>query len=670
VLNGFESIGDGQRAVDWLIKKYLHGELRNIGTKRECTSFGGSFELLSRAEAYVDGCKPAGVGCRNNSAFSIAGNLHALIGSDGERLGDTDVYSLLRRWNTRNAEPLSDRELQQSAINGRKNGSPPADKPPKNREPVDNGFTPKSTVNRKACDTTPEIPGKSEVLSQKSKTESKNPATPELHEFMPFPSEALPYPLSEFVRQAAVAMCCDESFIAMPLLAGLSAAIGTSYGLLIKRGWVVPSIIWSVVVAESGSGKSSPQRLALKPLHDRQRRLVKEYDEAFAEFERLDEIYQRDLANFKKAKDESVGPPVPPAEPICERVVVNDTTIEALGKRLKDNPRGVLCASDELSGWFGGFNKYSKGKGGDESKWLEFFNSQTSIIDRSSASRPLVIEKASVSITGTIQPAILRKCLTADYKASGLAARLLFAMPPRMQKRWTEDEVEELIEDEVAGVFDSLFKLELKVEEDGNLSTNLIRLEPTAKRLFVSYYNRHNREQQQLDGDLYAAYSKLEEYAARFALVIHCVRHALGQTSYLTELDCDSMSAGIQLCEWFKNEAKRVYAVLSESELASENRKLLNWLGAQEQPVAIRDFYRAHRMDAEQAELLLQQFVEAELGEWVNFPPTEQGGRPFRKFKVKSLRHNPKNPRENGGSVTNTEIDSENLPPLAQVWMP
>lgn len=128
--DGFESIGDGQAAVDWLIEKHLQGVERATGERRLQPAVCGSFELLGRAESYVDSCEAGRKGNLRNSAFNISGHLHSLIGHSGERLTDTDVYSMLRRWNARNSDQLRDDELQEAAVNGRKNGTPPADKPP------------------------------------------------------------------------------------------------------------------------------------------------------------------------------------------------------------------------------------------------------------------------------------------------------------------------------------------------------------------------------------------------------------------------------------------------------------------------------------------------------------------------------------------------------------
>ncbi|QDV23035.1 DUF3987 domain-containing protein [Aureliella helgolandensis] len=522
-------------------------------------------------------------------------------------------------------------------------------------------------------DTTPLNPGKSEVSSPNTKTKSENHVIPELVEFAPFPTDALPGALPEFIRQGARAACCDESFIALPLLAGLASAVGNSTALAVKRNWTAPSILWCVVIAESGSGKSAPQRLALSPLRARQRKLVREYDLAYEAYAKELEIYSKASADFKKAKPGAMEPPDPPIAPVCKRVLVDDTTVEALGKRLSENPRGLLCASDELSGWFSSFSRYKSGKSSDEPKWLEFYGAQMSVIDRAASKRPIVIDRASVSLTGTIQPGILRGHLTADHKASGLAARLLFAMPPRIVRRWTEDEIAEHIEESVSDIYESLLSLELNIDEEGEAKPYFCRLAPDAKRVFVKYYDRHNRESQALDGDLFAAYSKLEEVAARIALVIHCIRHALGETADRSHVDLDSMASGIQIVEWFKSEARRVYGVLQESQAATENRSLIQWLSAQSEPVTAREFYRANRSSVEScehADALLTSFANADLGSWQETPPSELGGRPTRKFILTKLGHNPLNPWENEGSVQDSLEDEPESPVYGEPWQP
>ena len=98
-----------------------------------------------------------------------------------------------------------------------------------------------------------------------------------LDEFIPFPVDELPPVLTEFSREVAAAVGCDESYPAMVCLAACSAAIGTSRQLCVKYGWFVPPVIWTILVGESGTQKSPPFRMAMAPLKNRQERDADSY---------------------------------------------------------------------------------------------------------------------------------------------------------------------------------------------------------------------------------------------------------------------------------------------------------------------------------------------------------------------------------------------------------
>jgi hypothetical protein len=86
-----------------------------------------------------------------------------------------------------------------------------------------------------------------------------------------------------------------------------------------------------------------------------------------------------------------------------------------------------------------------------------------------------------------------------------------------------------------------------------------------------------------------AAWSKLEEYAARLALVVHFIRWAAGDVADESRLDLASMNAGIVLAKWFKHEARRVYAMLDESDAERDQRRLVEWIGRKGGTVTARE---------------------------------------------------------------------------------
>jgi len=63
-----------------------------------------------------------------------------------------------------------------------------------------------------------------------------NPAA----DWQPFPVDALPHPLREYVETAAEAIDCDPVFIALPLLSGLASAVGNARVVRLKRKWTEP----------------------------------------------------------------------------------------------------------------------------------------------------------------------------------------------------------------------------------------------------------------------------------------------------------------------------------------------------------------------------------------------------------------------------------------------
>ena len=80
---------------------------------------------------------------------------------------------------------------------------------------------------------------------------------------------------------------------------------------------------------------------------------------------------------------------------------------------LDANPRGLLQKRDELSGWLGGFDKYSEGN--EAAQWLEFHSGNSIRIDRKGGEKKTIyIPRALVSVTGTIQEPVLRNLLAVD----------------------------------------------------------------------------------------------------------------------------------------------------------------------------------------------------------------------------------------------------------------
>lgn len=485
--------------------------------------------------------------------------------------------------------------------------------------------------------------------------------------FRPFPIDALPDPIRGFVDAAARSIGCDPSFVALPLLTAIAAAIGNTRRLELKRAWLVPPILWVAIVGESGTAKTPSFVLAIRPVHERQLKAMERDTEAIKQYEADLARWEKDIAVWMREKDTTSDPPQKPAPPQAERFIVSDTTVEALAPILLANPRGLLLAREELAGWIGSFDRYAcKGKAGaDAANWLSMFNAGSIISDRKTRIPPTIsVSQAAVCVCGGIQPAILQRALGTELRESGLAARLLVSWPPRKAKQWTEADIDPSAEAELAQLLDRLYEMQPTVGDDGKPRPKVVRLSADAKAAWIAYFNAHNVEQADMAGDMAAAWSKLEEYAARLALVIHFIRWAANDVNLKSPdiVDVASMNAGITLAMWFKHEARRVYSMLEESDTERDQRRLLDWIGRKNGMVTAREVQQGCRWLKEpgEAETALEGLVRAGRGIWEQ-SPAGQRGQPTRRFKlstVSTVYGNTDFPKENSNTVDVDRVDS------------
>jgi len=497
---------------------------------------------------------------------------------------------------------------------------------------------------------------------KQTKGKGKPAAAPSVEPYRPFPVDMLPGVAQRFVNEGAKALGCDASFIALPLLAELASAIGNSRRIRLKASWTEPPVLWCVIVGDSGTLKSPAFDLALRPIRLRQKRAMKQYKQALAEHAEAMEQFDDDLKAWRKAKPDERGErPKEPEQPTCERLWCSDTTVEALADRLSIAPRGLLVARDELAGWLGSFNQYKQGQGGDVAHWLEMHRAGALLVDRKTGDKTTIhVDRAAVGIAGGIQPDTLRRCLTPEFFDNGLAARLLLAMPPKRVKRWTEADIAVKTLNAVGTLFTELLSFQPSTDIDGEPEPADIGLTDGAKDVWVRFYNDHAQQQAELAGELSAAWSKLEGYAARLALVVHCIRQASKDGVNPWHADEQSMAAGVALAEWFGHEAKRVYAMLAESQDDREARELLNWVKQRGGQVTVRELthgLRRYRGNAEQAEADLERLAEAKLGRWQTVRQNPTGGRQPRIFHLLNVTESCEPDAVTGVTVTETRVN-------------
>lgn len=364
----------------------------------------------------------------------------------------------------------------------------------------------------------------------------------------PFPLLALPATCRWMAEEGSLAHSVDPAFFAVPMLPILAGCIGNSRAVLVKEGWLEPSVIWAGVVAHSGVGKSPPLRQLLQPIQEREQALDRRYAQ-----ECMD--YQQAIAD--RGKDKEI--PLPP-RPVRRGLLVQDATWEALASRLEANPRGLLMVQDELAGWFKSFNKYRTGD--DREKWLSHYDASAIRVDRKGQQglgpSQVSVARAAVSVVGTVQPRIAAECTQGSSEDSGLSARFRLALPPSRPAVWSDKAISEAVRTGWKQVVEGLLDLSFEPES----GPKLIRLSPAAQALFIQYHDHNGLVAHEAgcsgSEGLASELAKLRGYAARLALILEMARAAeSGDAERVEEVGDESMRSSIEITEWFEREARR-----------------------------------------------------------------------------------------------------------------
>jgi len=187
-----------------------------------------------------------------------------------------------------------------------------------------------------------------------------------------------------------------------------------------------------LIVAEPGGGKTPAINAIVAPL----KRIEDEWQAEDASRAVAHELAMKIYAKREKTYLEKFntlttldqGPemprsdaPVAPPKPQRRRILVSDTTIEALMDVLNDNPRGVLNVQDETMGFIAGFDAYRNGSAGkDRAFWLQTDNGGSYSVDR--VGKRFHVPNLGAGFIGGIQPGKLRE-IAAGLSTDGFIQR-------------------------------------------------------------------------------------------------------------------------------------------------------------------------------------------------------------------------------------------------------
>jgi hypothetical protein len=194
---------------------------------------------------------------------------------------------------------------------------------------------------------------------------------------------------------------------------------------------------------------------------------------------------------------------------------------------------------------------------------------------------------------------------------SGLAARLLLAMPPTVAGRWRRQDISAAAEKGIEDVYARLLALRHTEDSDGEPEPVILRFTDGGEAVWEAWYDQHAEDLEELESErLRSAWSKLEGYCARLALLLALVD---GRDA----VDSPHMDAVAELVAWLESECRRVYALLAgAAEKRDPDRALMAWIARRSPPgVTARDLSRGPRQyrgegGTERAEAALERLAE------------------------------------------------------------
>jgi hypothetical protein len=466
--------------------------------------------------------------------------------------------------------PPSDAELARASDAVRSVARLLAATPFRDRRPILNGFL----TNQ---------PDRDAIITAMSNTRPTDPAPPvgpgdpadgwgpirlgKLPPAAPFPLDILPLPALHLAEAAAASIGCPVDFPAVAILAAASGLIGRSACLLIKSGYFASASLYAALVGGPSSGKSPALRAALAP--------------AFAIAGKLHDEWRPKMDAWKAAKPADRG-----EEPALLRLVTSDPTTEAFGPILAKNPRGLIVAPDEMTKWVMSMDQYRNGKGGDRPFYLSAWNGEPVYVDRAkNMSEPIVVPHPFLTVVGGMTPDMLSTLPEGRGREDGFIARLLFAYPDRLPKRYSEQGIPDDISADWERVAKSLWSRDMR-ELDGRPAPRVVRMTPEAAREWVAWCQTHYAEQEADDflDSLEGPWGKLEAYTGRLALILHLLALASDPTRPALddppELPKRIVEAAARLVAYFKANALRVYAAMGgkADDGGDDVRALARWI--------------------------------------------------------------------------------------------
>ena len=345
----------------------------------------------------------------------------------------------------------------------------------------------------------------------------------EFNSDLSFPIDIFPNQIQDLIQDAKNTIGFNSDYLSTGILSICATALGNSVTLF-NGSYKSQPILWLAIIGRQGIGKTHPLKFAKEPIEKKDKQNYKEFQALLQNYE----------SQEKKGN-----------KPKYKNTILTDFTPEKLAETLQYNEKGVLIFKDELIGWINSFDQYKKG--GDQQKYLEFFNGGTLTVDRVSK-EPIRVEKTNVNILGGLQPKKLKELASNGRNDDGFLSRLLFVYPTNLKPN----------------LFTGKAINKLHIENYNRFVLNLYdaptsTIKTTEAQIKIYQQWQHKKVKECFNDDIETSIqAKLETYVWRIALIIEMMQQA-STNQFKEQLSDNSLNKAISLIEYFRINALRVF---------------------------------------------------------------------------------------------------------------
>lgn len=371
-----------------------------------------------------------------------------------------------------------------------------------------------------------------------------------------FPLEVFPEGIQEYIVRSAETLSLSVDYMACSLLWLLSVTVGNSLEIEIKSGWREKGVLWLALVGRAGVGKTPSITQIIKPLERVNNREIKRYQNELTKYEKYLSLSKEEKQTTEEIK-----------KPRKTQFIVNDITLEALVEVHQESKNAIGVFKDELAGWFKDMNKYRAGS--DLEFHLSSWSGKAVSMNRKTAKSSFV-EFPFIPVLGGIQPSILEKFNTEDYRESGFLDRLLICYPEISVDFYSEEELNKSLltwyNDVILDLYNNVERHLVRYDENQEIEPHTLKFSEEARKEWISAFNEITKLQNSdEESEFYKTMlPKQKSYIPRFALLIHCIDAFFNDYTFNT-IRKSSVEKARKVSKYFIGHAKKVKADAQES---------------------------------------------------------------------------------------------------------